>query len=264
MKNNIKLICTDIDGTLITDSGDLPKDFDKVLADLKDKGVIFVAASGRCTESIKAKINSDLDNIYYISTNGAIVEYNNEVLLKKSFTKDKVRKLVNGFRAAEETSIVATTENISYIELYPGHEAPFFKEYYHNYKVVDDINDYDDEIVKVTAYSINKTKENLNLPEIQEFKDTLHFVSGGKNWIDITRKDSNKGNALQFLLDHLNIDAKDTIGFGDYQNDIAMLELVNTAYAMKDAHPDVLKIADQHIGSNNDGCVKEIIVDLFK
>lgn len=263
-KEEIKLICTDIDGTLINDEDQLPSGFNSLIDQLEKEKIYFVAASGRGRDSIKNKLNYKSDYMYYISDNGAILSNEEEIFYKNNFAKDEVDKILKVFRECEEASIIATTEDISYVELHGDHNEDFLKEFFVNYKVVDDINACDVDIVKITMRSNFHSKENFVKNNMQKLKEKYHLVRAGHPWIDIMKADSNKGKALETLLEMLDIKKEATIGFGDFPNDIHMLEVVNKAYAMKEAHPDVIKVADETIGSNNDNSVIKKINKLLK
>ncbi len=262
-KNNIKLICSDIDGTLINSNEEMPSNFKEVLTALEDRGIIFVAASGRGIASIKTKLDSDFDNLYYISDNGAILQHDGETIYKKSFNKQEALEIVTAFRQSSEATIIANTEEMSYAELHPDHTADFLKEFYVDYKLVDDITKLDEEFVKITMRSDNHTDVNYNLPHIKSLKNSYHLVRAGHPWIDIMHAQSNKGNAIEVLMKRLDIDPSETIGFGDFPNDIHMLEVVGKSYAMENAHPDVKKISDEIIGSNDDNSVMKKIIELL-
>lgn len=262
-KKDIKLICSDIDGTLITSNDEMPDNFDEILNKLKDLGIIFVAASGRGIASIKAKLNSDLENLYYISDNGAILQHNGEIFYKNSFSKDEVNEIMTAFRHSSEATIIATTEEMSYAEKHPSHSEDFLKEFYVKYEIVEDITKLDKEFVKVTMRSDHHSDENYNLPQVNNLKNSYHLVRAGHPWIDIMHANSNKGNALEALMKRLDIDPSQTIGFGDFPNDIHMLEVVGKSYAMANAHPDVKKISDEIIGSNDENSVMKKIIELL-
>lgn len=262
--NDIKLICSDIDGTLITSDDKLPDNFEKVLQELEKRNIYFVAASGRGVPSIKTKLDYKAENLYYISDNGAILQHDNKVFYKNKFSQDEVEEVVMAFRECTEASIIATTKDSSYAELHSDHKQDFLKEFYVDYIIVDDITKVDEEFVKITMRSDFNTDENIKRKSMQKLKKKYHLVRAGIPWIDVMRADSNKGKALETLLNYLNIDKKNTIGFGDYPNDIHMLEVVGRSYAMENAHPDVKKIADEIIGSNDDNSVMKKIIELLK
>lgn len=71
-----------------------------------------------------------------------------------------------------------------------------------------------------------------------------------------------KASGLQHWCDHLGIDAADVWAFGDMPNDLPMLRWAGTSYAMANAHPDVLAIADQTCAGNADDGVARVLETL--
>ena len=72
----IKLIASDIDGTLIKDSTpDLYPEMVWAIKKLKEKGILFCAASGRQYESVRNVFREVADDIAYIAENGAHIRY---------------------------------------------------------------------------------------------------------------------------------------------------------------------------------------------
>ena len=55
---------------------------------------------------------------------------------------------------------------------------------------------------------------------------------------------NDKGNAIQLLTKHANIDLKDTIAFGDGNNDVSMLKLVHCGIAMGNGTEEAKRAAD--------------------
>lgn len=263
MINNIKLICTDIDGTLINDKDQLPDNFDWLIDKLEERGIAFVAASGRGAASIESKLENDSDNIYVISDNGAQLHHHGEIVYKNSFSKSQLKEIIEVFRKTTEATIIVTGERMSYAELHPDHSEEFLKEFFVEYTIVEDVTKYDG-ITKISLKSDFNTVKNLKLPEMQALEKKYHLVQTADIFTDIMHAESNKGNALEKLLEILKIDMDETIGFGDFLNDIHMLEVVGKSYAMKNAHPKVKEIADEIIGSNNDNSVINKIIELLK
>ena len=70
----IKLIASDIDGTLVADgTHELNPELYEVITALKDPGVQFAAASGRQWASIEELFRPVRERIFYLSDNGAYV-----------------------------------------------------------------------------------------------------------------------------------------------------------------------------------------------
>lgn len=155
----------------------------------------------------------------------------------------------------EETSIVLVGENTAYVELFNDNHRCQLKEYYLDFEVVDDLTLITEEIVKVTYLNL----ENIHTMYDQHlgpmFDEDVNIVLSGEIWIDAMNKNVNKANGLKIILNHYNLNPSNLIAFGDYHNDIQMLELANKSYAVANAHPDVKIIADEIIENNDTNSV---------
>ena len=65
----------------------------------------------------------------------------------------------------------------------------------------------------------------------------------GAIWLDITNATASKGNAIKAIQEKLKVLPEETLVFGDYLNDLDMIENAGYSYAMKNAHPQILKAA---------------------
>ena len=68
-----------------------------------------------------------------------------------------------------------------------------------------------------------------------------------------------KAAALAELCAELGIEATEVVAFGDYPNDLPMLEWAGYAVAVANAHPDVLAAADEVTASNADDGVAVVL-----
>lgn len=76
-------------------------------------------------------------------------------------------------------------------------------------------------------------------------------------FLDITCKDTSKGNAIKNLCKYLKIDLKDSVAIGDSYNDLTMFEVVGHSVAMGNASEDIKKTVDEVTDTNNeDGVAK--------
>lgn len=86
-------------------------------------------------------------------------------------------------------------------------------------------------ILKIAVCDYNGTDAcEKHLKEM--FSSDIKVVTSGNLWVDFICPTANKGSALKNLLDHLHIDAKDCVVFGDQYNDVEMLKTAGTSYAM--------------------------------
>lgn len=81
----IRLIVSDIDGTLTEDGGSrLDPELYEVILKLKSQGIYFAAASGRHSASIEYIFDPIKDKIFYIGDNGAYLGcYGRELFLTR-------------------------------------------------------------------------------------------------------------------------------------------------------------------------------------
>jgi hypothetical protein len=85
----------------------------------------------------------------------------------------------------------------------------------------------------------------------------------GANWVDISHQNAHKGYALQKVMDQHQITSNEVMVFGDYNNDLEMLQLSNYSFAMANAHPNVLKVAQYKTSSNNEFGVERVLEKLI-
>ena len=76
--------------------------------------------------------------------------------------------------------------------------------------------------------------------------------------------DSGKGIAVEYLKKHINHHIHTTIGVGDQENDISLLQNCDIGYAVGNAKENVKKLADRVTVPNTESAIKAIVEDLDK
>lgn len=85
----------------------------------------------------------------------------------------------------------------------------------------------------------------------QNFQDKVVAVSSGNGNVDLVIPGMHKGKALQTILDKKGIEPDEIVAFGDGNNDLEMLKLVEQSYAMKNGSKEVIE-ATKHMAPSND------------
>lgn len=247
----IKLIASDMDGTLLNSKGNLPEDFDKVADKLINKGVVLVAASGRQYYTLKNTFSNIKDDMVFLAENGAYVVYKNKELYSSIISKEEVIKIIESSRGIPGVDIVLCGKNGAYIENTEERFLTEVKKYYHKYEVVESLLEAKDEFMKVSLFDSLGAAENSNKVMSPLWGEKYKVTVSGKDWLDLINKDANKGNSLKVIQKLLNIDKNETMVFGDYFNDVEMLQEAYHSYAMMNA-PEGVKKHSRFLAKTND------------
>jgi len=259
---NIKLIAADMDGTLLHSDHSLNPEFFTIFQRLKELGVCFAAASGRQYASLKGVFESIQDKIYFIAENGGYVTFQNQKILVQRLDKNLIKKAVSVCRALKNTFPVLCGTDIAYIENDCFSERIF--PFYPKQKLVKNLLDVEDEIVKIAVYNTEDAEKNA-YPHLKNNIGGNYSVKiSGAFWVDVSTETSNKGFALKQLQKSLHISKNETMAFGDYLNDTEMMQEAYFSYAMSNAHPALKKLARFEAKSNDEDGVLEILKEVIR
>ncbi|QOD60374.1 Cof-type HAD-IIB family hydrolase [Polaribacter haliotis] len=261
----IKLVVSDMDGTLLNSNNEVSPLFFELFQKLKEKKIHFCAASGRQYNSIVDKLAPIKDEIYVIAENGAIAKKGDEVLLLNSLDSDKIIDIIPTLRKIDGANMVLCSQDSAYIESKDARFINLFQEYYYSYQVVDDLIEVakTTPVLKIAVYHFNSS-EDFIYPEIKHLKNDYLLKVSGQNWLDISTGKANKGNALREVQKMVNVTKEETMVFGDYHNDIEMLQEAEFSFAMENAHKDIKEIANYETKSNNDLGVERVLEELVQ
>ena len=262
--SKIKLIVSDMDGTLLNSRHEVSPQFIKIFKELKAQDILFAVASGRQYYSLRERMDEIKDDLIYIAENGAIVMCKEEELHLVPMEKDVVHELIKEVRKLGDKYLILCGREQAYIEsTAPEFMEPFLN-HYEKYKVVDDLLEVEDDLfLKFTICDLSGAEEN-SLPHLKHFEDRLQVKLSGEIWVDFNDKKAQKGNALVAVQKKLSIKEEETIAFGDYLNDIELFQHSGTSYAMKNAHKEVKAVATHHAGSNDELGVETVLQEFLK
>lgn len=256
----IKLVVSDIDGTLLPEGTDKinPEMYD-VIRELQAKGITFVAASGRQYASIRYVFGPVADELYYISENGSNVMYHGKNISTEYMDPDLSEELIHYLLSLEGCGIILSTPEMLYVEKGQEELLKLMIEGYHDdVTAVDSLIPYCRHTNKVALYC-GKGVDHLEKPIMERFSSRLNTARAGAIWIDFMKLGTDKGNALKELQKQLGITPEETMAFGDNCNDIGMLKCAGESYAVANAHPQ-LKEAAKYItyAHDEDGVIRTI------
>lgn len=262
--SKIKLVVTDMDGTLLNSKHEVSPLFFELFKALKKHNILFVAASGRPYYSIIEKLHTIKDDIIIVAENGGIVIEQDKLLLSTPIAQDNLLTIESLVNSNNQIHPVYCTQSKAYF----SHDSSdnfieTLKEYYPKFSLINSINDITEEIIKIALYHADDSEKHI-YPLFDKFETDYEIKVSAKNWVDISDKLANKGHAINILQNNYSITPDETLIFGDYNNDIEMLKLATYSFAMENAHENVIKTANHKTKSNDDFGVEYILEKLIQ
>ncbi|WP_445384621.1 HAD family hydrolase [Robiginitalea sp. IMCC44478] len=259
---DIRLVVTDMDGTLLNSRHEVSDRFFELQAALQQKGVRFVAASGRQYRSIADKLDRIQEQLIFIAENGGLVRYRGEEWLSTPLDKSLRQEVLEVLSGVEGAHSVLCGKQQAYLED-PGQAfLKHLEEYYSDYEIIDNLQGFEGEIMKIAVYHFENSEACI-YPAVQPFEDRLKVKVSGRHWVDLSDRKAHKGYALQLVQERLGIGPEQTMAFGDYNNDLEMLGRAAFSFAMENAHPNVKRVARFSTASNEQGGVEQVLENLL-
>ncbi|CQR25536.1 HAD superfamily hydrolase [Streptococcus varani] len=264
-----KLFVTDLDGTFLRYDHHYDRvALQEILKQFKEKGYLFVAASGRSLLSLKKLFQGLEEDMAFLAENGSLLSYQGQMIFEdKPITSHVYLPLIEAIKMGPFSStnqILLSAKSGAYVlnEV----EENYFKHiegYYPNLSRVEDFSNITEEIIKLV---VTFPEEDLDAANrwLNEHFEGISSVTTGFDSVDIIMSDIHKAVALSKLCDHFGLSHQDVIAFGDNQNDKEMLEFAGTAVATENARDSIKAIADQVIGPCQDDAVIKYIQDYLK
>lgn len=240
----IKLIASDLDGTLLqNDAQELTPRAIALIRELSEKGVRFVAASGRQYDNEVRLFEPIKDKISYIAENGSVCIHEGKVITRTIIEPELIHRIIDEVKRDGTFEILISKEDACFIE----NNDPEFVNHIVNVmknttRIVDDVRNVDGPILKIAICNMKDGPHIVDkyLHYLQKkFGAEIKVVTSGNIWIDFIAPGTNKGAALLKLLDELKISPKECMAFGDQYNDVEMLQTVGTSYAMANCAPGI-------------------------
>ncbi|MFR5876849.1 MAG: Cof-type HAD-IIB family hydrolase [Eubacterium sp.] len=270
LKNKIKLIGVDLDGTLLRDDKSLCDGAEEIIRAAAGRGIYIVPITGRPFSGIPECIRDIKEIKYIISSNGAqIINAESEKSIFSFPLSNKKSNEIIDILGRTDCMFEAFADNVGYIEqnvydyyvkTYKG--TPVGEYIFSSRRVTESIS----ALFKGTdrtadeIFAICKSEQvRTELVTVLDRIDDIQYCRLGDRFIEVTKKGTDKGEALEALCGYLGLSLSQTMAFGDGENDLQFLKKAGIAVAMANAFDGVKAHADIIAKSNNDNGVCEII-----
>ncbi len=262
--SQIKLVATDMDGTLLNSKSEVSRHFFDLFEELQNLGVTFVAASGRQYYSIIDKLKPIKNDIYVIAENGALTMRQDKELQTTEIDRDTYLELLDITKTLKGSQVILCGRKKGYIEDYGQDFVNMFAEYYDRYEIVENLAEVTDDLYLKIAICNQKGSEEYLYPALKHLEDRLKVKVSGEIWLDLSHNLANKGYALQQLQESHHILPEETMVFGDYNNDLEMMSRATYSFAMENAHPNIKAVANYTTKSNNENGVEHMLTKMIE
>ena len=256
--HDIRLVVCDMDGTLLDAAKRIPDALWPLVDRMRERGIVFAPASGRQHATLARQFARLGDDLVVIAENGSYVARGGQELssspLPDGAMPDLVRAVRDHARAGFDVGAVVCGKRSAYIERDDQAFVDKATPYYAALEVVDDLTAVDDAILKVAIYDFGNAAHDT-APVLSRFEGDLTVVVSDRHWIDVMRTGVHKGIAVGRLQEALGVTPAQTVVFGDYLNDLEMMDRAELSFAMDNAHPTVAERARFRAPSNVDAGV---------
>lgn len=260
---NYKMLVIDLDDTLLNDRLEISQKNAEALEYAHKKGVRVVFCTGRAMVSVQKYLKLTHiynDNDFYIPFNGAIISsIGGEIIFEKILDKKIADKVVDIGRR-NNVNIQFYDRNRLIVEKHNETTTKYEALCGMKADIIDNLLD-EKMTFKVIFNSENVDALNKIKKEVEnKFGSQVNTFFSKKNLLEILNKEANKGLAVQFLADYLNIKQEEVIAIGDSFNDSFMIEYAGLGVCVKNGRNEVKAIADYITKkNNNENAVAEVI-----
>lgn len=248
----IRLVVSDVDGTLVKEGqGGLNPDYYTTIRKLHEKGIQVVVASGRSYSSIMSLFEPVEELVWVIADGGVVTKTDKGLECTNYFPEDWARELWKDISQIPEAEGTFCCPERVYI---PKKDTFMHKVLRDGYKMNIVTQDGWEDFPPESSGKISLfCKENVETLAAQyllpKWGDKLYTVIAGEWWLDCMMPNTNKGTALQQIMDKYGYSADEIMASGDNMNDLEMITLAGTGLAVSTARDEVKAIATRVIGN---------------
>lgn len=263
VRPNIRLIAADMDGTLLDDVGELHDHIWPLIDELHRREVLFCPASGRQYHKLLECFADVADEVVFIAENGTYVVHQGRELSSDCLSAQDAHRMITEARRAVDAGIdagaVVCGKRSAYVDRVDRRFIQAISSYFTRLEQVPDLLAVtSDDILKVSIYDFGSAEQGIG-PAVREFSTSHTVTVSSEHWVDITTSTANKGAAIQALQRSYGISPAQTMVFGDFLNDLQMMDTADWSFAMGNAHP-LLKARARYVAPTNmeNGVVRTI------
>lgn len=267
----IRLVATDLDGTLLRGDKSVSPWTLSVLDALVERGVHVVPVTGRQPRALAPIAEQSGLVGWSVCVNGALVRHlvTGEVIWERFVQPDAMRGLARFLdERVPGVAYAAVQERGTRFVVGPGYR-PLTRPADHQPAIQDSVDEPLDDLLSVPALKLLARHAEVPAVELATVVTAaglpgVHATTSGDDFVEVAAAGVTKATALAALCEHLGIAREEVVAFGDAPNDVEMLAWAGRSWAMANACRAVREVASHHTTSNMDDGVGRALMELLR
>ena len=259
-----KLVATDLDGTVIRRDGTISDRTRTALSMVEDAGSILVFVTGRPPRWLHVVAEQTRHRGLAVCANGALLYdlHNESVIASHLISAEAIYDVCQAVRQKlpdVRFSVERLTESV--------HEPQYVMPWDSGMPWVraapmEEL--YAEAAAKLLVHHATLTADELLTLARAAAGGLAEFTHSSRvGIVEVSALGVSKATGLAHVCEERGIGAADVVAFGDMPNDLAMLAWAGTAYAVANAHPEVLAAVDYVAPAVDDDGVAAVLEGLF-
>lgn len=232
----IRLIATDLDGTLLEPNGALPDGVFDVIHELREQGIYFAASSGRQYGNLRRLFGPVADDMAYVCENGALCVEGGQVIGSIPMSYEQAMEVIADVQAAGMNLLISGKHTSYVLDENRAYTDDIVYRLRNTVTVIRDFSEITEPILKVSG-QLDAGVGQIAPMFLAKWGSRLTATVSGRDWFDFTV--ANKGMGLQMMMDKLGVTKEEAAAFGDNFNDETMLQSVGYPFLMAHADPSL-------------------------
>ena len=238
----IRLICSDIDGTLLRKETEIPEYVKNEIWRLHRQGITFTFATGRLPYEVDHLFAGLPERTPYVAGNGAVIKCGDEILKEYYLIPSKLRDVAQKYNDLGMTIIFSyddmerplsvTPWSKSAVEMFPGLDTP----------ADDDV--WERKLQRMFFFHPEGKYMEECRRDLAVFCDDYDICSQNSKSIQIAPLGCTKSTGVQQLAQMLGIERDAVLCIGDAENDISMIRFAGIGVAVANGAEALKQIAD--------------------